>query len=205
MEVKEEKNQKNALSNMQKKTLMIIICLIVIGVVVVLFITNKEGDIKTTFKSSLDRIVEKSDLETVNFTYNVIAKQCKDNEDCDLSSNNIKDFEYVVSCQGTLTAGIDFSKVEIDVDKTNKTIIVTMPAATIKGSNVGSLKFLDGKEIPANELPKARELCEKAIETKSREDGKLLPAAKEQASVVLKSLYEQWLKAFDNDYKVEVK
>lgn len=44
-----------------------------------LLINNHEGNIKTVIKSSLDKIVEKSDLETANVTYNVIAKKMQKN------------------------------------------------------------------------------------------------------------------------------
>ena len=76
----------------------------------VIFFTrlNKEGQIKMKVKSTLEKVVEKSDLETVTITYNVIAKKCKDEENCDKKSNNISDFQYVVSCKGSFVVGIDF-------------------------------------------------------------------------------------------------
>ena len=70
---------------------------------------------------------------------------------------------------------------------------------------ITSTNFLNGKDVPANELPNARKLCEDTAKEKSDKDGKLLPAAKEQASVVLESFYEQWIKAFDKSYTVEIK
>ena len=36
-------------------------------------------------------------------------------------------------------------------------------------------------------------------------DGKLIPAAKEQARIVLEEFYKQWIKAYDASYTVEVK
>ncbi len=200
MEVKEVKKE-----NKSNKGLVLLLIVVIIVLVAVFVIPNKEGKIKISAKTSLDRFVEKSDLETVNFTYNVIAKKCKDMNDCDLKSNNIDDFEYVVSCKGTLTAGIDFKDVKIDVNSKEKKLIVTLPEATIKEINVNSTNFLNGKDVPASELPNARKLCEDTTKEKSNKDGKLLPAAKEQASVVLESFYEQWVKAFDNDYTVEIK
>ena len=200
MEVKEVKKE-----NKSNNGLVLLLIVVIIFLVAVFVIPNKEGKIKISAKTSLDRFVEKSDLETVNFTYNVIAKKCKDMNDCDLKSNNIDDFEYVVSCKGTLTAGIDFKDVKIDVNSKEKKLIVTLPEATIKEINVNSTNFLNGKDVPASELPNARKLCEDTTKEKSDKDGKLLPAAKEQASVVLESFYEQWVKAFDNDYTVEIK
>lgn len=220
MEVKEsfeDQKEKNKLKDVadkkinrmdmmpKTKKIMILgfICFILVMIILVLF--SKEGNVEVKVKSSLDKLVEKSDLETVNFTYNVIAKKCKDEEKCDKKSNNIDDFEYVLSCKGTITSGIDFKNVNVKVDKKNKKLLVKMPEAVITDNNVISLKFLNGEDIPASELANARRLCEETIEEKSKKDDELLPAAREQAEVVLKSFYEQWLKAFDKDYKVEIK
>ena len=69
-EKKEEKHQK--IKNPLKA-----LCLIFIALISVILVLNKEGKITEKVKTSLDKIVEKSDLETINVTYNIIAKQCK--------------------------------------------------------------------------------------------------------------------------------
>ena len=197
MEVKERK--------MGNKTLVIFLIIVVLVVTIIIIKGNKAGISKTTVKITMDKIIDKSDLETVNFNYNVIAKKCKNNDNCDMNSNNINDFLYVISCKGTVTAGIDFKDVKINLDKGEKKLLVILPEATIKEVNVGPLKFLNGDELAADVLPNARKLCKETIKQKSKEDDDLIPAAKEQASVVLKSFYDKWLKAFDEDYNVEVK
>lgn len=112
----------------------------------------------------------------------------------------------MVSCKGTITAGIDFSKIKIEQIDKEKKLIITMPEATLKGEpTIGSTKFLNGTDISANELPEARKLCQETVKEKSEKDNKLLPAAKEQARVVLEEFYSQWIKAYDSDYKVEVR
>ena len=175
--------------------------IIVIGLFVA---TRGHGSVKTHIKTSLESIVEKSDLETANITYNVIAKKCKDEKKCDKKSNNIDDFKYVVSCKGTITAGIDFKKINIEVD--GKKVLITMPEATIVGEpNIGSIKFINGKDLEAAELPDARKLCQETAIEKSKNDNKLIPAAKEQARVVLEGFYDQWIKAYDSSYTIEVK
>lgn len=203
---KEEEKKENTKEKNRKNIKGFLIIIIVILVGVILILTNKESQIEIKVKSTLEKVVEKSDLETVNIIYNVIAKKCKDETKCDKSSNNIDDFEYVVSCKGTITAGIDFKKVKVDVNKKDKKLIVEMPEATIKGEpNIGSIKFLNGDEVPASELPNARKLCQETTIEKSEADGKLIPAAKEQARLVLEEFYKQWIKAYDSSYVVEVK
>ena len=174
--------------------------------IIIFIVSSKEGQIEMKVKSSLEKVVERSDLETVTITYNVIAKQCKDEESCDKTSNDINNFQYVVSCKGSIVAGIDFQKIKIDVDRKKKKVIVKVPEATIiEEPNVNSINFLNGKEIPASELPNARNLCQATIKEKSSVDEKLIPATKEQSVIVLKEFYDQWIKSYDSSYSVEVK
>ncbi len=186
---------------------LIPLLLIFIVLLVVLFVNfNKEGQIKMKVKSTLEKIVEKSDLETVTFTYNVIAKQCRDNEVCDKTTNDINNFKYVVSCKGSIVAGIDFKKIMVDVNQKNKKVVIKIPeAAIIDEPNILSIKFLNGNELPASELPNARKLCQETIKEKSSVDEKLIPAAKEQSIIVLEEFYNQWIKAYNSSYSVEVK
>lgn len=188
----------------KKKSLFLIIGIVVIVILVILLMSNKNGNVEFKVKSSLERLDEKSDLETVNYTYNVVAKQCKKNEKCDKSSNDIDDFEYVVSCKGTVTAGIEFKDINVDVNKDNKTILITLPEATIKDTSVVSRKFLNGEDLPASELVNAEKLCAKTILEKSKKDKEILKTAKEQAQVVVEGFYSQLGDAF-KEYKVEVK
>ena len=144
-EKEEEKHKK--IKNPLKVLCLILLSLIFIALISVILVLNKEGKITEKVKTSLDKIVEKSDLETINVTYNIIAKQCKKN-DCDKKSNNIDDYKYVVSCKGTITAGINFKDVKIDEDIKNKKIIVTVPEATLTGEpTIGSVKFLNCEDV----------------------------------------------------------
>lgn len=206
-EVKEENDLKKKSSKSKGIIKQLILIILILAIVFFLINTySNGGNIEIKAKISLDKIVEKSDLETANITYNVIGKKCKNEKKCDLNSNKMSNFEYVVSCKGTLTAGIDFSKVKIDIDNNNKILKIEMPEVTLKGEpTIGSVKFLNGSDVPADELPNARKLCQETVKTRSEEDNKLLPAAKEQARIVLEEFYKNWIKAYDSSYKVEVK
>ncbi|MDD5888349.1 MAG: hypothetical protein PUC82_02550 [bacterium] len=72
MEVKVENKVKSKVP-----IILTMIIILVIGVILISVLTSKEGKTKNIVKSSLDKVVEKSDLETVSFTYNVIAKNVK--------------------------------------------------------------------------------------------------------------------------------
>lgn len=200
------KNIKKSFSKLSKKSKIIVFILIaILALFLLLTLGNKKGKVETRVKSSLEQVVEKSNLETVNFTYNVIAKQCKDNNKCDKKSNDIDDFEYVVSCQGTVTAGINFDDVILTVDENDKKIIVSIPDAEITDSKSSSLTFLNGDDVPASEYPNANALCFDTVEEKAKNDKQLLVSAREQAKDVLHSFYSQWLKTFDEEYVIEFK
>lgn len=190
--------------NIDKKKLVVPgLIVIIIVLVLILVIPNKKGKIKTTLKSSIDKVVEKSDLETANITYNIIAKKCK-KDGCDTSSNDTSLFEYVLSCDASITAGIDFSKVDIDIE--GKKVIVKLPDATLVGEpNIGSVKALNGKEIKATEYADARKFCQEEVKERALNDNKLLPAAKEQSKTVLEDFYKSWINIYDSSYKIEFK
>ena len=195
---------KNGLMNC--KLLVPLLLAFFLLLLIFLIFSSKEGQIKMKIKSTLEKVIEKSDLETVTFTYNVIAKQCKDDEVCDKATNNINNFKYVVSCKGSIVAGIDFKKIAVDVNQKNKKVVIKIPEATIIDEpNILSIKFLNGNELPASELPNARRLCQETIKEKSSVDEKLIPAAKEQSIIVLEEFYNQWIKAYNSSYSVEVK
>ena len=75
-------------SKSKKRVIKFKIPLIVIFalLLVVLMIPKKEIKMRLKVKSTLEKVVEKSDLETINITYNVIAKKCKDENNCDKNS-----------------------------------------------------------------------------------------------------------------------
>lgn len=208
-EVKEENNNKAKEQKKKSKKIDIkilaYIFTILLVLIVILIATNKEGSHSTKIKSTLDDMVKKSEIQTATFTYNVIAKKCKNEKKCNKDSNNIDDFEYVVSCKGTITAGIEVKNIKIKLDEENKKLTITVPEAKLNDKNILSRTFLNGEDLDADKLPEATKLCEDTLSEKVEKDEKLLPAAKEQAKVVLKSYYEQWLKALGEDYTIEMK
>ena len=192
-------NIKNNIS----KFLIILIALVIL-ILVIISITRKNTKIEIKVRSTLEKVVEKSDLETVSIVYNVIAKKCLDDNTCDKNSNDTNQFSYVVSCRGTIVAGIDFKDVKVDVK--NKKITIEIPEATMKNDpSIESAKFLDGDSLSATELPEAIKLCQETIIERSTADDKLIPFAKEQARFVLEEFYQEWVKAYDKSYVVEVK
>lgn len=209
-----EKNVFYKISEKMKKlkisTKIIIILVIVIFILcLVLGVMNSEtGKLKITAESSLEKIVEKNDLETVSYTYNAIAKQPK-NADKKAELENNDDYKYFVSYEGTISAGIDFKQVKIDVDDKSKKLIIVVPEPRITGYNVdiGSLKFIFTKEKynEASELESAFKLCKTDLENRSEKDALILKIAKQNSITVLEAFFKPWIETFNNEYEVEIK
>ena len=92
-------------------------------------------------------------------------------------------------------AGVDLSKADIDVNKHNRTIDITLPAPTIQSVSVDpdSLKFFDEESSLFNGngvLDAADALKDaKAQSEKKLNKGDLLKSANEQAKTVIEKMY----------------
>lgn len=58
-------------------------CAVVLGVgIFVGVMRSSDGSVSMKFKSSLDNLQESYDLETVTYTYDIIAKKCNNDKKC---------------------------------------------------------------------------------------------------------------------------
>lgn len=115
---------------------------------------------------------------------------------------------FIYSYDGTITAGIDFTKIQIDKNDIKKEITVTLPEAEIISSDVDqdSFKLYDEKNNIFNPISVA-DVAESFSDLKNSEEKKaveegLLDKAKENALV----LVENFIRGSYNigDYKIEV-
>lgn len=115
---------------------------------------------------------------------------------------------FIYSYDGTITAGIDFTEIQIDKNDDKKEITVTLPEADIISSEVDqdSFKLYDEKNNIFNPISVA-DVAESFSDLKNSEEKKaveegLLDKAKENALV----LVENFIRGSYNigDYKIEV-
>lgn len=189
-------------------TKLIVILLVVIAILgfIVYLMFNKDSTngiivrAKTTFKKAVDT----EELRTATFTYNGVAKKCK--EECKNDGND--EYLYYVSYEGDVTAGFDFDEIEFKVDKDKKKMIITMPEVTITDSHtyIEKQKFIfkNSKYDTVNELSEANRICNDDIKKRASEDSLLLETAKENAKVVLQQFFETWLNNYYSGYTLEV-
>ena len=189
-----------------KTKITIGVVLIIVVLFGVLGLNSEPNRIKIRAWSSLEEVFEKNDLETVKYTYNGIAKQCK-KDNC-TEDSDMKDYKYFVLYNGTVTAGIDFKEIDIEVDKSAKKLIITIPEPKITGYNVEeSMKFIvnNNKYNEASEYEAALKLCKEDLESRSKEDETILTTAKQNTIIVLEAFFKPWIENFNDEYKVEIK
>lgn len=193
---KEKKNSK-----FKKIGIACCICVFIIFIILILpkVLNSNGGEVTTITKSSLEKIIEISDMSTLDYTYNAIT-DVKDEDG---------DEKYYVAYEGTVTAGIDLSKIDITVDDQNKKIEIIVPEAKIQNIyvNMGTMDFIF--ENKKHETETVSQEAYKAslddLEKKANNGKELLSMAKENAVDAITALITPWVEQIDEEYSVEIK
>lgn len=116
------------------------------------------------------------------------------------SSKKVKGYEipftsssFIYSYDGVITAGIDFSKIQVKKDDTQKVITITLPDVEIISSDVDqdSFQLYDEKNnifnpIHVTDVTDSFAALKNSEEAKARDDG-LLDKAKENAKTIIEN------------------
>lgn len=160
-------------------------------------IVGEEGKVTTISKASLEKVFEISELSTVDYAYNAIARAYEEDGETP---------KYYVAYDGTVTAGIDFSKIDIDIDEETKTINLTLPESEILNTTVdfGSMDYIfeKGKDESETVSQEAYELCRADLAERAAKEENLLKLARENAVTAVEALVEPWVQQLDEEYKV---
>ena len=116
--------------------------------------------------------------------------------------------EIAYSYEGTVTAGIDFTKIELEKDEENKTVKVIIPPSEIQNVDIdtSSFKVFSEKEslwnpIKLEDYNMSLQEFEKTAEKKALDSG-ILERSDEQAELLINGFIRNY-SALD-DYKVEM-
>ena len=185
------------------KTLVFIsiaaLAVILIGIILIPAIFKKdEPDFAVVAKSSLDEIVEISELSTIEYNYNSIAT---------VTTEKGKE-KYHVKYKGIAKAGINFENITITDVKEESKLLVTLPAVEVREPSVDpeSLKFIFIKDKYETEtvFMEALEVVKSDLAAKVAEDDMLNELAYENAKTIVEALLEPWLEQLDSTYTLEV-
>lgn len=181
-----------------KNTVLVIVILIIV-LALFLIITNKKGETTITTKSELIKILDISELSSVEYVYNGIAtKTKKDNK-----------VAYYVSYNGKVRAGVNIKDIKYDEDPINKKIIVTLPEIQIFDAIVeaGQLDFIfiDTNYDTETVHQEAFNLSKTALENTIKDDKEFYDKARENIESIVRATIEPIIDTKDNEYQLEIK
>lgn len=146
----------------------------------------------------LKKIILKSDLSTRSAVYNGIAE---------VHNAEAPDkIDYYIAYEANVKTGIDFEKIQIEVENTDagKTVYITLPTAYITGIevNAGSLDyiFVNKKANNPDTLQAAYAACEADAQAEVAEDAQLLELAQANAEEVVRALTEPFFMQYGSKY-----
>lgn len=181
------------------QTKIIIVLLIIIIFFILVLFGNKEGAFSTISESSLQKVFEINELDTIEYTYNAIttAKTKSGNE------------KYHVSYNGKVYAGIDFAKVKIEHNKMKKEVIITLPEIEIHDVVVdpASLDFIfvDDKYHTETVNAEAHKICMNDLNSRIKKEEMFYETAKGNAISSVEALLKPWIDTLDPKYEVIIK
>lgn len=195
---------KNILKRLSKKSLVILICcfIVVILIITIILFVNKNGRKKLEIitKSNLEKIINVSDLSTLEAVYNGIAK-VTNNEEPD-------EVDYYVSYDAKIKAGIDFQQVDINLDNEKKVIKVKIPEIKINDINVdiASLDyiFMNDKANTETVSEQAYGKCIEDVTSEVNTEDAIYELAKENTQNIIEALIKPFINQLDEEYKLEI-
>ena len=180
-----------------------IIAGVLLAVVIVLFALfqvggTKDHEAEVTVVSTLERIINVSDLSTFTAVYNGIAEVPNE--------RNPDKVDYYVSYEARVEAGIDFSAVEISME--NGVITVDIPNVKINDIivDISSLDFIffNNKANQSTVTQQAFKACEEDARTESESQEAILELAQQNASNIVTALVKPMIDQLGEGYSLVV-
>lgn len=197
-----EENQKKKLSGPKVKYIIGIAIMLAVVIIVLLAVSmsSKKSEPEIISISTLEDIINVSDLSTFEAVYNGIAKVTDE--------DNPEKVNYYVSYDAKVKAGIDFEKVDITVNTDEKIITVMLPEIKITDVNVDitSLDYIFENE-KANTETVSEEAYKKCIEdvtSESNSEDAIYELAEQNARNIVEALISPFVEQLDSEYRLEI-
>ena len=189
-----------------KKKIMIavaagVLALILVGTLVVLLPKGeKESEPSIITTSTLEKILNVSDLSTFEAIYNGVAKVT--------NPDDPQEIDYYVSYNATVKAGIDFEQVVISVDEDAKIISVKLPKIKISDITVDieSMDYIFVND-DANTETVSEEAYKKCIDDVTRESNNetaIFELAEQNAKNIVEALIQPFVSSLDSEYQLQI-
>ena len=186
----------------KKKSLLLVVFVVVLAVIIAagvfFFMSSSKPEPEIISQSTLEKIINVSDLSTFEAVYNGIAKVANEEDP--------EENDYYVSYDAKVKAGIDFEKVDIAVDNENKIITVTVPEIKITDVNVdiASLDyiFFNDKANTATVSEEAYKKCIEDVKNESNNENAIYELADQNAHNIIKALINPFVEQLDAEYEL---
>lgn len=189
------------------KKMKLILCAVIAGAVLVVGIPTGIGIKNATRKppeiisvSTLEKVVNVSDLSTSTVVYKGIAKV--------MNKEKPEKIDYYVAYEARVKAGIDFNNVEITVDQETKAVNVIIPQIKLTDVDVdiASLDFMfeNDKANTATVSQEAYAAAEKDVTEESLAKSEIIEIAHQNAVKVITGLLKPFIDTVDGEYTLNV-
>lgn len=186
------------------KTMKLIIIAAAVAVTIMIALTvsvvSKKPEPEIISKSTLEKIINVSDLSTFEAVYNGIAN-VKNDEDSEK-------IDYYVSYDAKVKAGLDFEKVKITVDNTEKIITVQLPEIEITDVNVDITSldyiFINNTANTETVSEEAYKKCIEDVTNESNSENAIYELAEQNAHNIIEALISPFVKQLDDEYKLQI-
>lgn len=198
----EEATQVKTLKKLKLMMLTLAGILVIAVAVFVLFQVwqGKESRTEVITVSTLEKIINVSELSTFTAVYNGIAEVKNENEP--------EKTDYYVSYEARVDAGIDFEKIVITVDDANKAVNVDIPDAYITEIyvDISSLDFIfyNKKTDESTVTQEAFKACEADLREESEKQNAIFELAQQNAVNVITALINPIIEQLDDNYTLMV-
>lgn len=180
--------------------LVLVIVVLVMAFIVIPTARNSKKQAQVITVSTLQEIIDVSELSTFTAVYNGIAQV--------MNQDNPESVDYYVSYEAKVNAGIDFEQVGIDLDEEAKTIRITMPPVELTDVNVdiSSLDFIfyNQKLNTSTVTETAYKACEADVEKESQEQQAIYDLAEQNAKNILTALVKPIVDQAETEYTLVV-
>lgn len=159
---------------------------------------NKDESAEVVTVSTLEKIINISELSTFTAVYNGVAEV--------MNEKNPEKTDYYVSYEAKVNAGIDLDRIEVNLNE--KTIHINIPEVYITDVNVdiSSLDyiFFNDKANTSAVSEQAFKACEADVNEESSKQNAILDLAEQNAVNILKALVNPLLEQLEEEYTLVI-
>ena len=183
---------------------IISVCFIIVAIIVFILVKekmfNRESKLEIISKSTLEKVINVSDLSTFEAIYNGIAVVTNEEKP--------ENIDYYVSYEAKVKAGIDFEKVNLEVNEDEKIITVTLPEVKITDVNVdiASLDYIFMNKRANTETVSAQayKKCIDDVTKESNSTTAIYELAKQNARNIVEALIKPFVEQLDDKYELKI-